>query len=200
MVTSVIICAKSLSHVWLLAVLWTVAHQGALSMGFSRQDYWTCLPCPPSVDLPYPGIELKASKVNCIAVRFFATGTTWEALLYQYIPYQNFAKNLVLLFLIFSINIRIINKYKRFSLSLQSSTRPIILLSSNKNLHSYKYLEQKPCRSCLFSNASNLTAEFVRQSQKFLLTVLISLTFIYFSLVAFLFISESMRMPVKVDR
>ena len=113
---------------------------------------------------------------------------------------QNFTKNLVLLFLIFSINIRIINKYKRFSLSLQSSTRPIILLSSNKNLHSYKYLEQKSCRSCLFSDASNLTAEFVRQSQKFLLTVLISFTFIYFSLVAFLFISESMRMPVKVDR
>ena len=85
-------------------------------------------------------------------------------------------------------------------LSLQPCTRPIISFSSNKNLHSHKYLKQKSCRSCLFSAASNLTAEFVRQSQKFLLTVLISLTFIYFSLVAFLFISESMRMPVKVDR
>ena len=37
--------------------LWTVAHQAPLSMGFSRQEYWSGLPCPPPGDLPIPGIE-----------------------------------------------------------------------------------------------------------------------------------------------
>ena len=41
----------------LFATLWTVAHQAPLSMGFSRQEYWSGLPCHPSRDLPYPGIE-----------------------------------------------------------------------------------------------------------------------------------------------
>ena len=36
---------------------WTVAHQAPLSIGFSRPGYWSGLPCPPSGDLPYPGIE-----------------------------------------------------------------------------------------------------------------------------------------------
>ena len=37
---------KSLSHVWLLATLWTTAYQAPLSMGFSRQEYWSGLPLP----------------------------------------------------------------------------------------------------------------------------------------------------------
>ena len=39
------------------ATLWTVAHQAPLSMGFSRQEYWGGLPCPPPGDLPNPGIK-----------------------------------------------------------------------------------------------------------------------------------------------
>ena len=35
------------SRVWLFETLWTVAHQAPLSMGFSRQEYWSGLPCPP---------------------------------------------------------------------------------------------------------------------------------------------------------
>jgi len=35
----------------------TAAHQGPLSMGFSRQEYWTGVPCPSPGDLPDPGIE-----------------------------------------------------------------------------------------------------------------------------------------------
>ena len=38
-------------------ILWTVAHQAPLSMGFSRQEYWSGLPCPAPGDLPNPGIE-----------------------------------------------------------------------------------------------------------------------------------------------
>ena len=45
------------SCVQLFGTLWTVAHQASLSMGFSRQEYWSGLPCPPPGDLPDPGIE-----------------------------------------------------------------------------------------------------------------------------------------------
>ena len=45
----VCVCVLSrFSHVWLLVTPWTVAHQTALSMGFSKQEYWSGLPCPPS--------------------------------------------------------------------------------------------------------------------------------------------------------
>ena len=36
------------SHIWLFGTLWTIAHQASLSMGFSRQEYWSGLPCLPS--------------------------------------------------------------------------------------------------------------------------------------------------------
>ena len=48
---------KSLSHVRLFATPWTVAYQAPLSMGFSRQEYWSGLPFPSPEDLPDPGIE-----------------------------------------------------------------------------------------------------------------------------------------------
>ena len=47
------------SCVWLLVTLWIRARQAPLSMGFSRQEYWSGLPCPPSGDLPNPGIDLR---------------------------------------------------------------------------------------------------------------------------------------------
>ena len=45
------------SHVRLFATLWTIACQAPLSMGFSRQEYCSGLPCPPLGDLPNPGIQ-----------------------------------------------------------------------------------------------------------------------------------------------
>ena len=45
------------SHVWFFATQWTIAHQAPLSMGFSRQEYWSRLPFPSPEDLPDPGIE-----------------------------------------------------------------------------------------------------------------------------------------------
>ena len=41
----------------LFATLWTVAHHVPLSMGFSRQEYWSGSPCPPPGDLPDSGFE-----------------------------------------------------------------------------------------------------------------------------------------------
>ena len=54
-----------------LVTPWTAAHQTPLSMGFSRQEYWSQLPCPSPGDLPDPGIE---PQVSCTAGRFF---TNW---------------------------------------------------------------------------------------------------------------------------
>ena len=44
----------------LFVTLWTVAHQFALSMGFSRHEYWNELPFPSPGDLPHPGIKPKS--------------------------------------------------------------------------------------------------------------------------------------------
>ena len=43
---------------------WTVACQAPLSMGFSREDYWSGLPCPPPGDLPDPGLELGSTALQ----------------------------------------------------------------------------------------------------------------------------------------
>ena len=48
---------QSLTHIGPFATPWTVAHQAPLSMGFSRQEYWSGLPLPSPGCLPDPGIE-----------------------------------------------------------------------------------------------------------------------------------------------
>ena len=58
---------------------WTVAHQAPLSMGFSRQEYWSELPFPLPGDLPNPGIESMSLKSPALAGRFFTNNATWEA-------------------------------------------------------------------------------------------------------------------------
>ena len=56
MKTIVPVCvASGVSSSW--QTLWTIAHQALLSMGFSRQEYWSGLPCSSPGGLPYPGIE-----------------------------------------------------------------------------------------------------------------------------------------------
>ena len=72
--------ACMLSHfhcVWLFATLWTVAHQPSLSMGFSRQEYWSGLPRPPPGDLPPQGWNPSLMSPE-LARRFFTPSTTWE--------------------------------------------------------------------------------------------------------------------------
>ena len=53
----VLCCAEELSLAPFSVTLWTVARQAPLSMGFSRQAYWSELPCPPPGDLRDPGIK-----------------------------------------------------------------------------------------------------------------------------------------------
>ena len=54
------------SRIRLFATLWTVARRAPLSMGFSRQEYWRGLPCPPPGDLPNPGIKPVSHFVSCV--------------------------------------------------------------------------------------------------------------------------------------
>ena len=54
------------SRVPLFETLWTVVYQTSLSMEFSRQEYWSGLPCPPPGDLPNPGIKLLSLCLSCL--------------------------------------------------------------------------------------------------------------------------------------
>ena len=58
------------------ATLWTVIYQAPLSMGFSRQEYWSELPFPPPGDLPDSGIELVSLMSHVLAGGFFTTSAT----------------------------------------------------------------------------------------------------------------------------
>ena len=74
------VCVLShFSHVQFFATPWTVISQAPLSMGFSRQEYWSGLPCPPPRDLHDAGIEPKCLMSPALAGRFFTTSATWEA-------------------------------------------------------------------------------------------------------------------------
>ena len=75
-------CACMLSHfnrVLLFVTLWTIACQAPLSMGFSRQEYWSGLPCPPPENLPDPEMETLLLISPALADGFFTTSMTWEA-------------------------------------------------------------------------------------------------------------------------
>ena len=66
------------SHVRLFVTLWIVAHQSPLSMGFSRQQYWSGLQCPPTGHLPDPGVEASSPMSPALAGGFSTTSATWE--------------------------------------------------------------------------------------------------------------------------
>ena len=59
---------KSLSHVQLFEIPWTVAYQAPMSMGSSRQEYWSGLPFPSPGDLPNPGIEPRSPALQADAL------------------------------------------------------------------------------------------------------------------------------------
>ena len=61
------------------ATLWIIAHQAPLSMGFSRQETSSGLPCPLPGDLPNPGIEPLSQASPALAGGLFTTSITWEA-------------------------------------------------------------------------------------------------------------------------
>ena len=61
------------------ATLWMAAHQAPPSMGLSRQECWSGLPCPPPGERPVPGIKLRSLTSPAIAGGFFSIWATWAA-------------------------------------------------------------------------------------------------------------------------
>ena len=56
---------------------------GSSAMEFFRWEHWSGLPCPPSGDVPHPGIEPASLVSPVLACGFFTTSITWEALIYR---------------------------------------------------------------------------------------------------------------------
>ena len=74
------VCVPScFSHVRLFSTLWTITCQVPLSMGFSRQEYWSGLPYPSPGALPDSGIKSASLMSPALAGGFFATSATWKA-------------------------------------------------------------------------------------------------------------------------
>ena len=81
--------ACSLSRVRLVVTQWTVANQTPLSLGFSRQEYWSGLPFPTPGSSPDSGIEgasLVSPASPALAGRFY---TTAQAQMYVYLDFMN---------------------------------------------------------------------------------------------------------------
>ena len=64
---------RVLSPVQLFAILWTVAHQASLPMGFPRQEYWSGLPLSTPGDLPKQGLNLYPLSSPALVGGFFTT-------------------------------------------------------------------------------------------------------------------------------
>ena len=74
------------SRVWLFATFWTVTHQAPLSMGFSRQEYWSGWTCSPPGDLCDPGIE-PVSHISCTVSQVLYLLALLDIILYTLYTY-----------------------------------------------------------------------------------------------------------------
>ena len=72
------LCRAVLSHVRLSATPWTAAFQAPLSVEFSRQEYWSGLPCPPPGDLPNPGIKPRSPTLQQILYQLSHQGNPYK--------------------------------------------------------------------------------------------------------------------------
>ena len=61
-------CVSPSGVVQLFATPWSVAHQAPLSIGFSRQEYWSGLSFPSLGYLPKPGIEPRSSTLQAVSL------------------------------------------------------------------------------------------------------------------------------------
>ena len=75
---------KSLSRVWLLPTPWTAAYQAPLSMGLSRQEYWSGVP------LPSPAFFLEWSCLKIIRLSLVSILTCWKLSIFYSIPWYSY--------------------------------------------------------------------------------------------------------------
>ena len=69
--------------------IWTLAYRAPPSTGFSRQEHWRGLSCPPLGDLPDPGIEPTSLMSPALAGGFFTTRSPWEAHICMYYSFSS---------------------------------------------------------------------------------------------------------------
>ena len=87
-IPSLWLCVLSrFSRAQLFVTPWTVAHQAPLSMGFSRQEYWSGLPCSPPGDLPHPGVEPRSPALQAVSLLSEPPGKPLKA--YYFYPKLN---------------------------------------------------------------------------------------------------------------
>ena len=103
--TALRLCMRVLSRsvVYDSATLWTVARQAPLSMGFSKQEYWSALPCLPPGDLPNPGIkptspEAPALQVGSLPLSYRGSPKSYEGCSLWHFTTLGILSNLWLLF------------------------------------------------------------------------------------------------------
>ena len=87
--TTCVACVWShFSHICLFLTLCTVALQVPLSMGFSRQEYWSGLSRPPPGDLPDPGIEPESPAAPALQVDYLLLSHWWspDQLILSHLP------------------------------------------------------------------------------------------------------------------
>ena len=118
------LCGQSFSCVPLF-IPWAVAHQAPLSMGFSRQEYRSGLPCPPPGDLPDPGIQ-HASPT--LVGEFFTAGPPGK----PYFPYQSFNSLLFYLF-VYYLGVFLFGLVSAFG-DFKVKHTAIFKMDTNKNL------------------------------------------------------------------
>ena len=78
-------CAQSLQSCPAFLTLWTITCQVPLSMEFSRQEYWSGLPCFSPGDLPNPEIKPTSLVSPALTVGFFPTSAPREAIVVIYL-------------------------------------------------------------------------------------------------------------------
>ena len=100
MIPHLLICAvlNRFSCVQLFETLWTIACQALLSMGFSRQEYYSGLPFLPKGDLPNPAIEPKSLMSPVLAGKVFTPSTTWKAHLLNTLFYLSLRSNIQIIY------------------------------------------------------------------------------------------------------
>ena len=88
------VCAKLLQSCPTLCGPTDLARHAALSLGFSRQEYWSGLPCPPPGDHPNPGIEMASLMSLALAIGSLPLGSqfivpnqhyVWDSVFYGFL-------------------------------------------------------------------------------------------------------------------
>ena len=90
-----LVCAcvrtEAISPVWLSVTPWTVDRHAPLSIGFSRQEYWSGLPCPPPGDLPNSGIKPRSPAFQADSLPSEPPGKAKESLTHIHVLPLNMA-------------------------------------------------------------------------------------------------------------